>query len=1095
MTKHLSYVSRVAGLLLLVIYLACAAAHAAVQVIGAQYQPDQLFPEYDCLWHDRNYPTSCSANISGCHLHVFIKNTGGGSVTVSDVTVKGYSLETILKDGNISGARSIYYYWDNPPADVVTAVGEPVWYKANPKAIPAGGVGQVVVRLRYIPTDPQLAVGVVTSAGTVTTNITVDANAPQLARVGFMAGLTNATLHWRRSGGAAPVSVWMDGTNVTANTTTVGDASLNFAASVVNFSAPLSNMTYHVFQGVYADGKTATVGLRAWANKFIYAMYGTFDQYTDEEWVVEAGRHGINNCQLGGIGTYLSTSAGRAAAAEYDFGYTCQDLGHLSGADPDMWFLNDEPDAQEDNQASTHCGTGLTVPCSGHSIGILTMYEIAHGEELQAVRPLTPTTVNMDGTLKPGNYIGWGQSVDILQVDPYYQRRLSDTYWYYPERISLYKKATYIYAVSRAVAAAAEPNPSNVLLYSCQWKDANLDKIWPFAPPACKRIEVYYALAGGATGMGYWWSNPNYPSKGLSDQSSQAARDLWKEIGLCGMEIKTARSLLVRSTPVNLPMTASTNVWVRSLASGTDSLVLLVVNDNYFNDTAGCHYTNVPNATVTVTLPGWMQPSPLAFEIWAGGLRAVNTQLNGNQLQINLGTLQVTRMIVLTTDGQVPLRTQQWYNQKVRWGICDIASGICSNSAPFIVVPPQNEAVLLGDDATFAVTAGGTPSPGYQWRFNGANLAGATSASYTRTDAQASHGGGYSVVVSNSLGSVTSVVANLSVSTNGFPPSIITPPQSQIVEKGQDATFTVTASGSQPLSYQWRFNNSNLAGATSSSYARFDAQTNDAGNYTVVITNGSGAITSAPATLTVTGPIICVPVTLVSGDFEGATNANGTVTGWTTYEVNSPAIKVWSIQTASPPGGSQYQQIQAYNAAHTASAGVRQNVTGCTIGATYQVTGWYRSNSDYGRARVRVSPTASTDWDSAVDLNPVADYGSITNWATFSGTVVATGTNMTLWLDGRTINGTSGKVGCFDAVTVTCLGPATPLRFDSATSTLNQISLVLSGPAGSNVTVLCSSNLVSWVTLTNLANPTGTVPFTDASTTNVLRRFYRATSP
>ena len=72
--------------------------------------------------------------------------------------------------------------------------------------------------------------------------------------------------------------------------------------------------------------------------------------------------------------------------------------------------------------------------------------------------------VYMDGTLKPDNYYSYGQAVDVLQVDPYYQRRLSDSYWKYTARIPLYEKATYIYAVSKAtttatVAMARRPPP------------------------------------------------------------------------------------------------------------------------------------------------------------------------------------------------------------------------------------------------------------------------------------------------------------------------------------------------------------------------------------------------------------------------------------------------------------------------------------------------------------------------------------------------------------------------------------------------------------------------------------------------------------
>ena len=63
--------------------------------------------------------------------------------------------------------------------------------------------------------------------------------------------------------------------------------------------------------------------------------------------------------------------------------------------------------------------------------------------------------------------------------------------------------------------------------------------------------------------------------------------------------------------------------------------------------------------------------------------------------------------------------------------------------------------------------------------------------------------------------------------------------------------FTVSAGGTEPLAYQWRFNDINLAGASQDQFTRLDAQTNHAGNYSVVVTNVAGAVTSAPALLTV----------------------------------------------------------------------------------------------------------------------------------------------------------------------------------------------------------------------------------------------------
>ena len=87
-----------------------------------------------------------------------------------------------------------------------------------------------------------------------------------------------------------------------------------------------------------------------------------------------------------------------------------------------------------------------------------------------------------------------------------------------------------------------------------------------------------------------------------------------------------------------------------------------------------------------------------------------------------------------------------------------------------------------------------------------------------------------------------------------MPPAITAQPQSLSVAAGSNVTFTVTATGTSPLSYQWRFNGTNLAYATASAYACNNAQTTDAGSYSVMVSNVAGTATSADAVLTVTLP-------------------------------------------------------------------------------------------------------------------------------------------------------------------------------------------------------------------------------------------------
>jgi hypothetical protein len=174
-------------------------------------------------------------------------------------------------------------------------------------------------------------------------------------------------------------------------------------------------------------------------------------------------------------------------------------------------------------------------------------------------------------------------------------------------------------------------------------------------------------------------------------------------------------------------------------------------------------------------------------------------------------------------------------------------------TAPSITTQPANQSVTLGQSANFAVTAGGTAPLTYQWQKNGANIAGATSASYsTPATATADNGAKFDVVVSNSAGSVTSASAILTVTASPVAPTITTQPANQTVNSGQTATFTVIASGTSPLSYQWQKNTANIAGATGSSYTTPATSTSDNGSqFRVVVTNSVGAATSNSATLTV----------------------------------------------------------------------------------------------------------------------------------------------------------------------------------------------------------------------------------------------------
>ncbi len=174
-------------------------------------------------------------------------------------------------------------------------------------------------------------------------------------------------------------------------------------------------------------------------------------------------------------------------------------------------------------------------------------------------------------------------------------------------------------------------------------------------------------------------------------------------------------------------------------------------------------------------------------------------------------------------------------------------------SAPTITTQPASLTVTSGQSAIFSVVATGTAPLSYQWQKNGANIAGANAASYTTAaTTSAENGSTFDVFVSNSAGNVISHQATLTVTASAVAPAIATQPANQTVSAGRTATFSVVATGTSPLTYQWQLNGTTIPGATSSSYTTPVTTTANSGEqFRVTVTNAVGYVTSNIATLTV----------------------------------------------------------------------------------------------------------------------------------------------------------------------------------------------------------------------------------------------------
>ena len=102
---------------------------------------------------------------------------------------------------------------------------------------------------------------------------------------------------------------------------------------------------------------------------------------------------------------------------------------------------------------------------------------------------------------------------------------------------------------------------------------------------------------------------------------------------------------------------------------------------------------------------------------------------------------------------------------------------VIGGAPPRITTQPASQTLLAGANVIFTVGASGATPLSYQWRFNGGNISGATTSSYTKNNVQAANAGSYTVVVTNAYGSANSANAVLTVHT---PPAITTQPPARL---------------------------------------------------------------------------------------------------------------------------------------------------------------------------------------------------------------------------------------------------------------------------------------------------------------------------
>ncbi len=659
---------------------------AAVEVVAAEYRADRPFPEFLPLWLEgwarmhaagESLESIQEKNPLGGNVHLFLRNPSDHPLEVSDLALDGISLARGIAFSKEEGrggfhAASIHFA---EPADAerrrLIAAGEPVWWKVDPQPIPAKGFAEAVIRLRRNPRAAAVAVQV--CVGTTTTEARVDTGKshPRIAGAAFSPALDEVTLYLRhpRQEPTPATRCRLDGTDVTQQTTLRPGGNSDTLPIIIRPARPLPSGTFHFFQVEYADGSTAQAGIRAWADELVYGMWGyTNAGSTPDEnakiCLTDLSRHNINvHMGMGGDwGPFIYSQAGQEFLDAIGMRMMVKEPGDIRK--PAYFFLMDEPDAND------YFASQLPAP---QRLGTLAQALVRHSADLRQRDAATQHLLNIDNTYKPENWYTYGQLPDVLATDPYYQGDLAMVYGERPGWLAHFVKPTCVYGAAVVCRSAAEPRPVHIILNSV--RHDHPEQPFRFATPTEKRIELYYALAGGARGFSYWWYAPYDHYYGVGGSGPEAAA-LWKEIGLLGAEVRTAGSVITRSCPAIVPVKTPPRLWVRTLLAGLDTLVVVVVNDNFAVDRSGTVIRPVERASVTVGLPVWLEPKA-AFEVTYAGTQVVPWTASGNQVALDLGTVEVTRLVFVSANEELQGALENIYRTR----FADTVKGLLRSEA------------------------------------------------------------------------------------------------------------------------------------------------------------------------------------------------------------------------------------------------------------------------------------------------------------------------------------------------------------------------------------------------------------------------------
>lgn len=280
---------------------------------------------------------------------------------------------------------------------------------------------------------------------------------------------------------------------------------------------------------------------------------------------------------------------------------------------------------------------------------------------------------------------------------------------------------------------------------------------------------------------------------------------------------------------------------------------------------------------------------------------------------------------------------------------------------PTITEQPESFDAATGDLVRFFVTAGGTPPLNYQWQKDGADLPGETSTALVLQNINLADAGQYRVIVSNEVKEEISISGRLTVKAILSPPSITQQPIGKDVMLGERVELSVTASGSPPLSFQWKLNGQDIADQTGASLSILSAGTNHEGLYSVLVTNTEGSVASNEVRLTVALPPVAVEPPVIVQHPSSLSVQTGDPARLQVIATGKEMVFQWFKNGTNIPGANQASlAFESVSTTDTGDYHVTVSNSGGMIESTRATISVTTPPPVIGNLRITTQPTSQT---------------------------------------------------------------------------------------------------------------------------------------